>query len=376
MSFELIDDASSAERLASELDSSGRIALDCEAAGFHRYSDRLCLVQITTDRDTFVVDPFAVDSEALLRDVLEDPAVPVVMHGADFDLRLLDRDLGIRIRGLRDTQAAAALLGEPALGLASLLKAHLGVAQSKKYQRADWARRPLPADMLTYAAADTRHLLELLDLLEGRLEALGRLEWAEEEYRELESIRFEEDDSDPVTRVKGAHELDDRDVTALREALDWRDRIARERDKAPFRIAGDRTLLAAARRRPRSPSELASLKGMNGSLARAEGPELLERFRRVERLGSDELRPYPPPSGNGRGRPPPEVEERMDRLKGLRNARAEEFGLGRGTLLPNATLLEIAHAAPEDLDELRRVPGVKRWQVEALGDALLDRVPA
>lgn len=375
MSFQFIDDADSARSLAHELASSERIALDCEAAGFHRYSDRLCLVQLTTERDTFIVDPLSVDPTDLLRPVLEDPDVPVVMHGADFDLRLLDRDLDIRIRGLVDTQAAAAMLGEPALGLASLLEAHLDVRLSKKHQRADWARRPLSEEMLDYAASDTRHLLELADLLTERLEARDRLEWAAEEYRELETIRFEETEEDPVTRVKGARDLDDREVTALREALEWRDRIAREKDRAPFRVAGDRTLVSAARGRPRTPDELASLKGMNGRLARSEGPKLLERFRRVENLAPAQLRPYPSPDGNGRGRPPPEVEDRMDRLKALRNARAKALGMDRGTLLPNATLMEIALATPGDLDDLRRVPGIKEWQVDALGEDLLERVP-
>lgn len=376
MSFQFIDDTDSAHRLAAELATSERIALDCEAAGFHRYSDRLCLVQISTEQATYIVDPLSVDPTDALKPVLEDPDVPVVMHGADFDLRLLDRDLDIRLRGLVDTQAAAAMLGEPALGLASLLEAHLDVHVSKKYQRADWAKRPLPEEMLAYAASDTRHLLELADLLTRRLDAEDRREWALEEYRELETIRFEEDDADPVTRVKGARDLDDREVTALREALDWRDRIAREKDRAPFRVVGDRTLLAAARSRPRTPDELAALKGMNRSLARSEGLALLERFRSVERLAPAELRPYPAPEGNGRGRPPPEVEERMDRLKALRNARAKALGMDRGTLLPNATLMEIALAAPDDLDALRRVPGIKEWQVEALGEDLLDRVPA
>ena len=96
MSFIHVRDESGAERLAEELAGCPRFALDCEAAGFHRYTDRLCLVQITTPRDTFIVDPFTVDCDALLRGPLEDPEVELVMHGSDYDLRLLDRDLGIR----------------------------------------------------------------------------------------------------------------------------------------------------------------------------------------------------------------------------------------------------------------------------------------
>ena len=95
------------------------------------------------------------------------------------------RDLGIRVAALADTQVAASLLGEPAIGLQALLKRHLGVMVSKKHQRADWAERPLPRDMIEYAAGDTRHLHRLVHVLEDGLRELGRLSWAREEYDRL-----------------------------------------------------------------------------------------------------------------------------------------------------------------------------------------------
>ena len=109
------------ELLKTDLSSARHIGLDCEAAGFHRYSDRLCLLQLTTERSTYVIDPLGFDPAELIRNALENPEVSVMMHSADFDLRLLRRDLGIRVTGLFDTQIAAQLLGEEGLGLASLL---------------------------------------------------------------------------------------------------------------------------------------------------------------------------------------------------------------------------------------------------------------
>nr|NIP60275.1 ribonuclease D [Gemmatimonadota bacterium]NIR80717.1 ribonuclease D [Gemmatimonadota bacterium]NIT86804.1 ribonuclease D [Gemmatimonadota bacterium]NIU33315.1 ribonuclease D [Gemmatimonadota bacterium]NIU37605.1 ribonuclease D [Gemmatimonadota bacterium] len=294
---------------------SPRIALDLEAAGFHRYSDRICLVQVTTpDERTWILDALAFEVGDVLRPALEDPGVEVVMHGADFDIRLLDRDLGIHLTGLFDTQAAAALLGEQALGLASLLEEHLGVEHAKKHQRADWARRPLPDDMIRYAAEDTRHLFRLADLLRARLEAKGRIAWAEEESRLLQEIRWEEDgDEDPVSGVDGARDLDGRALARLREALDWRDEIARERDRALFRVVGDEALLEAAARRPRSTEELSRFRGMSPDLARSRGKELLARFDRVDRRPGEELEPYPREASRGRERPSREVEERAGR---------------------------------------------------------------
>jgi ribonuclease D len=371
MSFIFVEDAAGAAGLASEIRSAGRLALDCEAAGFHRYSDRLCLVQLSTPTRNYILDTLAFDPSDTLRAAVQDPEVEVVVHGADYDLRLLDRDLRIRPRGIFDTQAAAALLGESSLGLASLLERHLGVVVTKKHQRADWAQRPLPRDMLEYAASDTRHLLELSDILRQRLTELGRFEWAREEFHALEEIRWEEPEEDPVVRVRGSRDLAPRELEALREALVWRDRVARERDRAPFRVAGDQPLLDVVRRRPRSVGELAQLGGINPGLARSEGESLLEGLERVERMPLSALTPYPARRPNGRGRPTPEVEALAERLKEARNRRAQALGIDRGTLMANSVILEIAWVRPATPAALADVSGVKRWQMEAVGPDLL-----
>jgi ribonuclease D len=371
--FNLIDDPADLEPLRRALAQESWVALDSEAAGFHRYSDRLCLLQISTAEATCVIDSLAFDPGDALRGPLGNPEVEVIMHGADYDLRLLDRDLKVRVRHLFDTQIAAALLGESAIGLAALLEQHLGVKLSKKYQRADWARRPLTDDMLAYAAADTMHLRSLADLLKERLAQAGRLEWALEECRLLEETRWVEEsgDEDPVVRVKGARDLAPREVTALREALAWRDRIAKARDRAPFRVAGDQALLEVVVRQPRTADALSEVKGMSPALARQEGEELLERLARVAALPESRLTGYPRRPRNGPGRTPPEVDERAERLKQVRNRRADELKIDRGTMLPNAVLLEVARLEPRSAGDLAAVPGLRKWQAEVLGEALL-----
>ena len=173
MTFELITDPRGVEELANVLADEPRLAIDLEAAGFHRYSDRVCLIQVSASDGTHVVDTLAVDPSPALRAPLESPDVRVLLHGGDFDLRLLDRDLDLHPVNLFDTQTAAALLGEASLGLASLLETYFDVRLSKKYQRADWAQRPLSTEMLEYAASDTQYLHALADLLGERLETLG-----------------------------------------------------------------------------------------------------------------------------------------------------------------------------------------------------------
>jgi len=376
MRFQYIDTAEGLERFGHALEAAPSVALDLEAAGFHRYSDRVCLAQVTLpDQGNWVLDPLAVEIAPVLRPVLENPGIPILMHGADFDLRLLQRDLDISLRGLLDTQIVATLLGEPGIGLASLLDKYAGVNLAKKYQRADWAKRPLKQEMLEYAVNDTAWLHELTRKLVVKLEQRGRGAWASEEFRLLEAIEHSEDDDvDPVTRVKGARDLSPRELERVRAAWRWRDAIARRDDRAPFRVASDKVLVDVALDPPRSPNEFADRKGVNGRLARSEGGDLIAALRRADEIDEGELDRYPRQESTGRGRPPPEVDALAGRLKKVRNRHAESLGVDRGALLPNAVLLEIAFEKPTELSDLDRIDGMKQWQIETVGEEILTVV--
>tara|TARA_Y100001934_G_scaffold20539_1_gene23455 strand:+ start:4000 stop:5148 length:1149 start_codon:yes stop_codon:yes gene_type:complete len=365
-----------AGELADALAGAERIALDCEAAGFHRYSDRLCLVQVTIDGATWTIDPLAFDPTDLLRDALESADLPIVMHGADFDLRLLSRDLGIRVSGLQDTQIYAALLGEEGLGLASLLESRFGVELAKKYQRADWAERPLTKDMLEYAASDTRYLERLVDVLSEELDRMGRSAWATEECLALEAVsaKATSEDRQPVdlvTRIKGVRHLPVREVAAIRTALSWRDGIARQRDRAVFRVIGDKTLIEAVGSRPRRVEDLLAIKGFPTGLARTEGKALIRRLRAIRESDKADLIPYPKGVRRGPARPPPELEAVVERLKAVRNSIAEQLEIPRGTLLSNAVLLEIARVKPLTLEDLAGFQAMRAWKIDIAGEALL-----
>jgi ribonuclease D len=377
MEIRYISDSQGLHAVAAALDGATRIALDSEAAGYHRYSDRICLLQLTSGSVTFLIDPLAIDPSSVLRPILENPAVETLMHGADYDIRLLGRDLGIGVKGIVDTQILAAFLGISALGLAALLEARLGIQLSKKYQKADWAQRPLTAPMLEYAALDTIHLPALADLLLDELKEKGRLEWADEEFRALELVRFDASasDQDTVLRIKGARELEPRQVARLRAALLWRDEIAREMDRAHFRVAGDQVLIEVARASPKSLTELEGISGMGQNLARQHGEELLRRFHDLDQLPDAEIMGWPrlPRTriGPGWARRTPEIEDRFNRLKEIRNARAVALGIDRGVLLSNGLIQAIAEAPPTNLDALRNLAGVRRWQVSVVGEELL-----
>ena len=349
------------------------VAADTEAASFHRYRDRLFLVQLSTPTRTAIIDPLAVPDLSPVGELLTDRDVEKVFHDADYDLRIFDRDYGFRAVRVFDTRIAAQLAGEPAVGLAALLEKYVGVKLTKEHQKGDWSRRPLPPAMLEYAAADTRHLPALREALAARLRDLGRLEWAMEDFARLEALRWTAttDGADAFLRVKGAKALPARPLAALRELYRWRDTIAAAQDRATFRIIGNEVLLAVAKALPRSAADLAGIPELPSKLAGRHAAVLLEAVRRALALGEADL-----PRVDRVPRPPqdPALEERVERLKAARNSVAAQLGLDPGVLCARATLEAIARAAPPPKDRagLARIGELRRWQAEVLGDRLLQ----
>src|SRR5579871_788584 len=165
-------------RFMAEIGRPRELAIDTEGASFHRFVDRIYLIQLSTRDKHAIIDPLPIARSDALGSLLEDPKVEVVFHDADYDLRLLHQDYGWHVRNIFDTRVAAQLLGMRSFGLAALLERYFGVRLDKKHQRADWSMRPLTRGMLDYAAQDTIHLLDLRDRLEDELQRAGRREWA------------------------------------------------------------------------------------------------------------------------------------------------------------------------------------------------------
>ena len=350
------------------------VAADTEAASFHRYHDRIFLIQLASPSLTAIIDPVAIPDLSPVGGLLGDPQVEKIFHDADYDLRILDRDYGFRARRLFDTRIAAQLAGEPAVGLAALLEKYVGVKLAKEHQKADWSRRPLPPAMLAYAAADTQHLPVLREALRSRLAGLERLSWAEEEFTRLEDLRWtgppDGRGADAFLRIKGAKALPPRQLAALRELYRWREAVAAEQDRATFRVIGNDALVAVARALPRSIAELQGLGQVPAALAARHGAALLDGVRRALAFDDADL-----PRVERTPRPPRDasVEARVERLKVARNRVAQGLGLEPGVLCGRSTLEAVARAqpVPNDRAGLARIGELRRWQIEALGDALL-----
>lgn len=374
-SVQLIRSAPELAALADRLRREPLLAMDTEAASFHRYLDRVYLLQASSRDETAVVDPLATGGLEPIGALLADPAIEIVFHDADYDLRLLHREYGFTPRNLFDTRIAAQLLNEPGIGLAALLEKYLDVRLDKRFQRADWSARPLSPEMLSYAASDTHYLLPLRDILQDRLIERGRLAWAQEEFALLEEIRpADPEEMEPGwLRLKGAKALRGRELAILRELWQWREDAARRADRATFRILNNEPMLAMAKSPPTELSALKAIPGVSSDQAERRGRDLLGAVKRGLELPEGELpRLIRPP----RRVPDLAYEARLEKLKVARNLLARKYDLHPGVVCPNGTLEAIARADPKSPEALAAVPELRRWQIREFGGELLSSLTA
>jgi len=362
---------------ADDVARSPRIGLDTESNGFHAYFEKVCLVQIATEGADWAVDPLALDLAPLLP-LLRDPQRECILHAAEYDVLCMKRDYGLSFGRIFDTHAAAKTLGIEKVGLHNLLADQMGVQVAVDEQRSDWGKRPLTAQQLEYAFADVRYLLALRDGLAEQLAARGLAAEAEAEFARLvaKEPRAREFDAEGWQKMKAARTLDGRGRAVLRELYLLRDRRAREVNRPAFKVLSDLFLAEVARRLPRSDEELLRVPGTSAQALRKVGAQVLEAVKRG--LESEPLA-RPRPSANGQrwrkgapGAPPPEVEERYERLRAWRRTRAEARKVEVQVIAPNAVLWAIAHSNPADLDALSHVAGMDPFRLEQYGPSILE----
>ncbi len=362
--IELLTSSGQVSDLARILSQERCIAIDTESNSRHRYPEKICLVQVATNSNVYLIDTFAVDDMKPIGEVLADETVVKVIQGADYDIRCLDREWGFRVRNLFDTFIAGRFAGMKQTGLSALTEALLGVHVPKlaRIQKSDWSQRPLSQDALNYAATDVWYLLSIQEALESRLQTLSRSSWVSEECARLEEIRYVAPDPETAfLSLKGSRRLNGQEKAILKRLFLLRDAEARRRNRPPYYVLPHETLVYLASNPAADLAQLPSFRRQVDS-----------RFGRLLREALHRGLADPPISNPIRHSIQPLSPVEYKRLQILKKWRANlggQLSIDPALVWPMASLERLGKA-PSTLNAELQSPEVRQWQREQFATSL------
>ena len=345
------------------------LAVDTESNSLYVYQEQVCLIQFSTSKQDYLVDPLLLDDLSPLGQLFKNPAIEKIFHAAEYDLQCLYRDFGFFFSNLFDTMVAARILGREDVGLGAILETEFGFRQEKRYQRANWGQRPLPPHLLEYACMDTHYLITLRHRLHEQLDHRDLLPLAREDFLRLSAVKtngslaIENKIIDPW-RISGSRDLSPRQAAVLLELCVYRDQVARSLNRPLFKVIHDRNLIAIAAESPRELEDLRQVPGIGAWQIRRLGDQLLQAVERG--LKADPL--HPPRMrrmDNG-------VVNRIEILRNWRKRTARKMGVASDVVLPRDLMIDLAERDPKNRDELTAVLREVPWRMEHYGDQIMD----
>lgn len=336
------------------------IAVDTESNSLHAYHERVCLVQFSTPELDYVLDPLALNDLSPLGPIFSSPSIEKVFHAAEYDLICLRRDYGFSFASIFDTMQAGRILGRRQAGLDRLLEEKFDVKMNKRFQKADWAVRPLSRDLLRYARLDTHFLIALRDMLQAELESRGLWQLAQEDFE----MACRPNGSKPKpemptwTRFAARRDLTARDLTVLNALLGWREQTAAVLDRPVFKVLDDDRLIEIARTKPTAPDELEAL-GLSSRQMHNWGAPILEAVKTGAK--SPLLKRVPSP------RPDVAYLKRLEKLKEWRKKTAAKLDVESDVVLPRQLMLGLAEKGAQ---AVRSVLNPSPWRLEHYGEQI------
>jgi ribonuclease D len=325
-----------------------RLAVDTESNSLHAYREQVCLIQFTTPRKDYVIDPLALHDMSALGPIFSNPKIEKIFHAAEYDLICLRRDFDFQFENLFDTMHAARILGYPYVGLDNLLAEKFQFEIDKRHQKADWAVRPLTPAQLDYARLDTHFLFDLRDVLESELQEKDRLPIALEDFARARKVEIQKERLNGTSwrRFSLRKDISPRELTVLSELCTSRDRIAERMNRPVFKVISDSLLLDIARNLPERDVDLAGL-GLSPKQIRLWGSEVLEAVKRGTVAALVEREQVK--------RPNDRTLKRLEKLKNWRKKVAQELGVESDIVLPKVYLNSLAENPPRGLQELESI---------------------
>ncbi|HEY9152130.1 MAG TPA: HRDC domain-containing protein [Anaerolineales bacterium] len=353
---ELVQSSNQLDRLVEELKAQPGIAVDTESNSLHAYRERVCLIQFSTLKTDYLLDPLAFERLDVLGPIFADPKIEKVFHAVEYDLICLRRDYGFKFANLFDTMQAGRILGRKLAGLDRLIEEKFDFKVNKRYQKADWGARPLSRDLMLYARLDTHFLLPLRDLLKTELEEKGLWPLAQEDFWMACHTNGAKPKAELPNwnRFSNRRDLTLRDLTVLNELLVFREQMAARLDRPPFKVLDDDRLIEIAKTKPSTIQELEV--ELTSRQVQNWGALILEAIQRGVQSPLVKRQPTE--------RPNEAYVKRLEQLKSWRKKIAIEMDVESDVILPRSLLMALAERGPQ---EVEKVMECSPWRREHFG---------
>ncbi len=344
------------QELVNDLASAAVVGVDTESNSLHAYREQVCLIQFSNARRDYLLDPLGDLDLAPLNKLFSDQKIVKVFHASEYDIICLRRDFGFKFHNIFDTMQAARILGREKLSLGDLVEAEFGIHLDKHNQKANWAVRPMPPDMQSYACLDTHFLLQLYLKMKAELREKGLDELAAEDFERLSHSKVGENHKALYTQVSSYHELDRRQLAVLNELCLYRDRMARKNNLPVFKVLSNTMLLEVAMRCPRTEQDLRKIDALPLRLFERHAAGLMEAVHQGMNAAPIDL--------PGRSKPDRRFLARLDGLKYWRKKKGEELKVLSDVILPKDILEELAVKNPQDPATLQTIMESVPWRRE------------
>jgi len=349
-----------------ELEGCRLLSVDTESNSLYAYYEKVCLIQVSNGEKHYLVDSLALNDLSPLGAMFSNPDIETIFHAAEYDLIGLKRDFGFTFANLFDTMHAGRILGRKALGLGSMLEIEFGIKLDKRFQRANWGRRPIPTEMQHYASMDVIYLIPLRERLQKALITADRLQLAEEDFARFcdVTITTPPNQSEQCWRLAGGKKLGSQQLTVLMELCRYRDQVARRANLPPFKILGKQAMLDIAIAQPTSINQLKTKKALSQKQTERHGKSLVETVKRA--LNQPPVkRPHGP-------RTDEQVSNRIDALRNWRKQAAHTMGVESDVIMPRYLIEDIAHANPHNRADLAVLLQSTPWRLQRFDNEIMQ----
>lgn len=362
----LVEDLTQLSQMVIDLSQFSRIGVDTESNSLFEYEEKICLIQFSTETTDYLLDTIKLRELDQLRNLFRSEKIEKIFHAAEYDLMCLKRDFSFEFNNIFDTMIASRILGYSSIGLSSLIKIFFDITVDKKFQRANWGKRPISEEMHLYAQLDTHFLIELRNILFKKLEENNKLDLAKEDFRRITDVDafVNNKNHENYWRIIKGNSLTQQQESVLIELYYLRENLAKLSNRPPFKVFSNQAIINIAKKLPKDLNQLRSIDHFT--------PKLIQKYGEKVILAVNQGLSKNNCSKKDKFKPNPSYLRKYEVLKQWRKQKGYELSVESDIILPKEHLEQLAHLKQCDLHNIQTIMYNIPYRFNKFGEEILS----